>query len=295
MDDVVGDVVLMAYKNWSPNKDKHNATMERLATILKDTGIVVATFDSYENFFDNQVFQVEDEHWQECRVYLIAGGEATPEVRKPILVADGSKESSLPLTQGNILKQLKAKLPEIQQEWNTIKGNVVEVRRQVAEEKERNKKEAEEAKKQAEEEAEKLEEKLKFIPKIDCTKDEDNGVIKQTIKEGTGDVPKKGDQYKTVSFIVKHIMPFEFHAISCGSRDRDETFKFPLGASQVIRCWDMAFATMKVGEKAVLTCQPEYAYGERGSPPTIPPDSILRFDVELVSFTPSGSNDKDEL
>jgi len=249
MDDVVGDVVLMAYKNWSPNKDKHNATMERLATILKDTGIVVATFDSYENFFDNQVFQVEDEHWQECRVYLIAGGEATPEVRKPILVADGSKESSLPLTQGNILKQLKAKLPEIQQEWNTIKDNVAEVRRQVAEEKERNKKEAEEAKKQAEEEAEKLEEKLKSIPKIDCTKDEDNGVIKQTIKEGTGDVPKKGDQVEA-HYTGTLLDGTKFDS----SRDRDETFKFPLGASQVIRCWDMAFATMKVWRRRIEVC-----------------------------------------
>jgi len=41
---------------------------------------------------------------------------------------------------------------------------------------------------------------------------------------------------------------------------------------------------MKVGEKAVLEIQPSYGYGETGSPPKIPPNSVLRFDVELLSF-----------
>jgi len=232
----------------------------------------------------------DDEHWQDCRVYLIAGGDATPKVRRPILVAEASKGSSLPLTQGNILKQLKLHLNEIEQKWNKIKANVAEVRLQLAEEKERRRKEAEEARKQAEEEAEKLEETLKSIPKTDCSEDEDRGVIKQTIEEGAGDVPKKGDQVEA-HYTGTLLDGTKFDS----SRDREETFKFPLGASQVIRCWDMAFATMKVGEKAVLTCQPEYAYGERGSPPTIPPDATLRFDVELVSFTSTASNEKDEL
>lgn len=36
---------------------------------------------------------------------------------------------------------------------------------------------------------------------------------------------------------------------------------------------------MKKGEQAILTCASEYAYGKSGSPPTIPPDSVLKFDV----------------
>jgi FK506-binding protein 4/5 len=43
-------------------------------------------------------------------------------------------------------------------------------------------------------------------------------------------------------------------------------------------------ATMKVGEHAYLTCSPEYAYGARGSPPKIPPNSTLVFEVWLLSF-----------
>jgi len=39
---------------------------------------------------------------------------------------------------------------------------------------------------------------------------------------------------------------------------------------------------MKIGEKATLICSPEYAYGARGSPPRIPPNSTLHFEVELL-------------
>jgi hypothetical protein len=49
----------------------------------------------------------------------------------------------------------------------------------------------------------------------------------------------------------------------------------------------MAFASMRVGERAILTCTPEYAYGEVGSLPKIPPNTPLRFDAELLSFTPA--------
>ena len=37
--------------------------------------------------------------------------------------------------------------------------------------------------------------------------------------------------------------------------------------------------TMKRGEKALLTCKSDYAYGEAGSPPKIPPKATLHFEV----------------
>ncbi len=67
---------------------------------------------------------------------------------------------------------------------------------------------------------------------------------------------------------------------------RGTTFKFELGRGAVIRGWDDGFATMRRGEKAFLQCAPEYAYGAAGSPPKIPPNATLRFEVELIGFGP---------
>lgn len=68
------------------------------------------------------------------------------------------------------------------------------------------------------------------------------------------------------------------------SFDRNQPLQFQVGLGQVIRGWDEGVLTMKVGEKAVLTCSPDFAYGARGFPPVIPPNSTLVFDVELVSI-----------
>lgn len=54
---------------------------------------------------------------------------------------------------------------------------------------------------------------------------------------------------------------------------------------QVIKAWDIGVASMKKGELCRLTCAPAYAYGESGSPPKIPPNSTLIFEVELLRWS----------
>ena len=50
----------------------------------------------------------------------------------------------------------------------------------------------------------------------------------------------------------------------------------------VIKGWDKGVITMKKGEKAILTCKAPYAYGAQGSPPKIPPNATLNFEVNLL-------------
>jgi FK506-binding protein 1 len=68
------------------------------------------------------------------------------------------------------------------------------------------------------------------------------------------------------------------------SLDRNKPFEFRVGVGQVIRGWDEGIQKLKVGQKAILTCPPQYAYGARGVPGAIPPNSSLIFEVELLSF-----------
>ncbi|XP_056137828.1 peptidyl-prolyl cis-trans isomerase FKBP4 [Lampris incognitus] len=114
----------------------------------------------------------------------------------------------------------------------------------------------------------------------DITPKKDGGVLKLVKREGTGTaLPMPGDKVS-----VHYVGTLLDGTVFDSSRDAGEKFSFDLGRGQVIKAWDVGIATMKVGELCQLICKPEYAYGSAGSPPKIPPNATLVFQVELYEF-----------
>lgn len=102
---------------------------------------------------------------------------------------------------------------------------------------------------------------------------------KEILKEGTGEVAKKGDNLK-MHYTGTLVDGTKFDS----SLDRNQPFAFTLGMGQVIQGWDEGILGMKIGEKRKLTIPYQMAYGEMGMPPVIPPKSTLLFEVELLEI-----------
>lgn len=102
-----------------------------------------------------------------------------------------------------------------------------------------------------------------------------SGMVFIEQKKGTGASPKATDTVK-VHYKGTLVDGKTFDS----SYDRGEPAQFPLNG--VIPCWTEGVQKMAVGGKAKLVCPPAIAYGERGSPPVIPPGATLVFEVELL-------------
>jgi FKBP-type peptidyl-prolyl cis-trans isomerase len=103
-----------------------------------------------------------------------------------------------------------------------------------------------------------------------------SGAIVIVEKEGTGAAPKDTDKVK-VNYTGTLVNGMVFDS----SQGRGPA-EFPL--NQVVKCWTEALQLMKVGGKAKIVCPSEIAYGERGSPPVIPGNAVLTFEVELLDI-----------
>ncbi len=95
---------------------------------------------------------------------------------------------------------------------------------------------------------------------------------------GEGTEAKPGDTVEVHYVGVEFESGEEFDA----SWNRGETFRFGLGAGQVIGGWDQGVAGMRVGGRRRLTIPPELGYGARGAGGAIGPNETLIFVVDLI-------------
>jgi FKBP-type peptidyl-prolyl cis-trans isomerase FkpA len=103
------------------------------------------------------------------------------------------------------------------------------------------------------------------------------GLVFRSVKEGTGASPAATEVVR-VHYRGTFLDGREFDS----SYKRGQPAEFPL--NRVIPCWTEGVQKMKVGGTAKLTCPPGIAYGARGAPGAIPPNSTLNFDVELIGI-----------
>jgi FKBP-type peptidyl-prolyl cis-trans isomerase FklB len=105
-----------------------------------------------------------------------------------------------------------------------------------------------------------------------------SGLQYKVIKEGTGAQPKETETV-TVHYRGTLTDGTEFDS----SHKRGEPATFPVNG--VIKGWQEALQMMKTGSKYQLFVPPSLAYAERATG-SIPPNSVLIFEVELLGIKP---------
>jgi FKBP-type peptidyl-prolyl cis-trans isomerase FklB len=103
----------------------------------------------------------------------------------------------------------------------------------------------------------------------------ESGVQLYVIEAGSGAIPAPTSHV----FINYHGMLTD-GTVFDSSFDRGTPADFAL--TQLIRGWQIGLTKVKSGSKVKLVVPPEVGYGAQGSA-TIPPNSTLIFDIELIS------------
>merc|ERR1712224_478740 len=101
-----------------------------------------------------------------------------------------------------------------------------------------------------------------------------NGVKITEFKEGKG----KAAKHKS-----KVTVKYRGWITSNGKQFDKGKIDFKCGVGEVITGWDIGVKGMKVGGQRRLVIPSKHGYGKAGSPPEIPPNATLSFDVQLMN------------
>ena len=104
------------------------------------------------------------------------------------------------------------------------------------------------------------------------------GLLTQDLHVGTGPHPL-GGQTVTISYSLS--LADGTFVESTVQRGRDFSWRF--GSGEVISGLEVGIASMNVGGHRKVTIPPNLAYGATGSPPAIPPNATIVYDLWLSS------------
>jgi FKBP-type peptidyl-prolyl cis-trans isomerase FkpA len=105
-------------------------------------------------------------------------------------------------------------------------------------------------------------------------------LVKEDLVLGTGATAASGDTV-TVNYTGTLTNGTVFDSSLAPGRT---PYTFRVGAGTVIQGWDQGVPGMRVGGRRKLTIPPNLAYGSQGSPPAIPGNATIVFDITLLSI-----------
>ncbi|NXS37080.1 FKBP6 isomerase, partial [Pomatostomus ruficeps] len=112
---------------------------------------------------------------------------------------------------------------------------------------------------------------------------DDGGVRKEQLRPGTGQpVPP------SASVAVKYSGYLgNWSKLFCSNENNKYPRLMKLGKDITLWGLEIGLLSMTKGEAALFVLTPEYAYGQRGCPPAIPPNTTVLFKVEMLDFIDS--------
>lgn len=105
---------------------------------------------------------------------------------------------------------------------------------------------------------------------------DDNGVRKEVLASGSGKKIETGD-----------ILAVEYVAMLLDTKEvfaKGDKEQFIVNDGSLIKGWDIAVSSMKIGEKAKFIVNSNYAYGGKGVEPVIPANSNIEIQIKVLAW-----------